>query len=150
MKFLHSFITGDWSMDGHEKSDTFIFKATHSREDIIKAYLEACEKLGVALHRESNEWKQNPNQLFCTHRDYFISEERIDELEAKGLDLSFLEKDEIYEDKLDCHPYDVFKIFMSMAKFSLPDFQYEDVDPPCINGWWQEDFNYQIGYGVYQ
>jgi len=148
MKFLHSFTVGDWSKDGHNQSDRYIFKATHSREDIVKAYLETCEKLGIRLHKESNEWNV-PNAFFCQYEDDSMSEEEIEGLEEKGLDLSFLDKEEIWQGMLQFTPIDVFEMFMSMVKFSIPEFRHEELDPPCINGWWNEDFNYQIGYGVF-
>jgi hypothetical protein len=43
------FSIGDWSDDGHGKSETFLVKSNVPLIDLQEAYFEACNKLGVRL-----------------------------------------------------------------------------------------------------
>jgi len=152
LPFYHSFTVGDWSSDGHGKKKTFVFHASHGRVVIRKAYLDACDQLRIALHREDN-YPNTLNSLFCESEDNMIEGDLLDALEAKGLDLSFFDKEKMSKDdrRLIVYPVDVFHFFMAMVKFSLHCFDYEEggSPPPSIHGYWDKDFNYQFGYGTF-
>lgn len=153
MEFTHRLVIGDWSNDGHEKSDFVAFNATHSREDIIKAYNEAVKKVGVTV---CGDYTESPMCLCQDYEDSSIPDAALEKLEEFGISK---------EEMLETNYFDEFRgnvsasapeslawLFLEMVQKLLPEFDYEFIsfdDLGCINGFWQKDFNKSIGYGLY-
>lgn len=146
MQFTHSIVIGDWSEDGHEKSKTFTFRATHERASIISAYQQAVSDLGLALHNESN-----CVSLLSRYEDNQLTLDIRDRLVHGNVDLSFLKHDQIDDQgAATCDPEDVARLFLEFVRSRLVGFEYEIMaEQTPINGFWQSDFNETLGYGAF-
>ena len=142
-------VVGDWSDDGHGKSDFVYFDSSVDSATIKKAYLKACKQSGVYLHDTGS--KQG---LLCSYEDKYITTKDIKKLSKIGIDANKYEPEDEREadDAITIHdPKTVCKLFLDMVGSQLPDFSYQILsdDIECINGFWSKDFNYGIGYGIY-
>lgn len=142
MEFKYKIIIGDWSSDGHGKSESFMFNTNYEKEDIRNAYLKFCEQSNIQLHGDG---------FFCQYEDNVLSEEDYDKLTQNGCDLSFLELDLDATGGVVEYYFlaeDVFRLFMAMVKVILLDFKYEIFRPEMLFP--SSDFNIGgIGYGVF-
>lgn len=146
---------GDWSKDGHEKSDEFKYISNYSVKTIRDAYKNSCKLTGLTFNHNENytdldlihdSWRY----IWTEYEDSHIDEEAIEILKEFGLDVV-----EIYNLDDDCffEVKDASDLIMRFIGLSMPsDWVYsltEDVYEP-INGWWNDDLNVQFGYGLYE
>lgn len=148
LDYTHSIVIGDWSGDGHDRKEKYVFRATHDRDDIINGYKRAAQTIGLALEDES------PGIRAILHRyeDQYISATDQATLANAGIDLTLLSEYEEAESDMELWltPSDVAVLFLEFVRSQTPGFKYEIVDAPrSINGYWQDDFNVHIGYGVF-
>jgi hypothetical protein len=139
-------VIGDWSHDGHEKSDIFRFKTNYTREQIIEAYKVAEERSGVSLTSHSG--------ILTDYEDGTIKGEAIDKLKALGVSIEELLKThdlDDWEGEISVSPDGVARLFLAMVGAVANDFEWEEDHDRSefINGFWQKDFNHSMGYGVY-
>ena len=123
-------VVGDWSGDGHDKTDGFIFRTNWPKESAIKAYTKGAKILGFDLHSD-----------YCNgYQDSGIPEEAIATLEKNGL--LDREKDEWYEDEgYLIGPTMWATLYMRVAQLGEPNFTFkESVSKSEIN---------VGGYGLY-
>lgn len=151
LPYNYRIVVGDWSDDGHRSKDFIRFWSSHKREDIIKAYKEGVEICGVGLHYRA------PISVFCDND--FISRKIITKLESHSISFKNLTEGGFEEnwrddkDGLIGSPQSVVWLFFEIVRLCLPSFEYkffhftkDTFD--CINGFWQDDFNHSMGYGV--
>jgi hypothetical protein len=154
MEYSWRVVVGDWSKDGHNESEFIRFKATHSREDIIKGYLKAHEIAGVGPCGPDRGSK-----ILADYQDSSISESDLEKLAKIGLTREVLLESEHFDGDEDgpltAWGESVAWLFLEMTRYGLAqfdeEFDYEiipDKVTDCINGFWQSDFNHSMGYGV--
>jgi hypothetical protein len=151
MNFMHSFLIGDWSGDGHNASESIIFRANRDRPDIVKAYMQAVEKGKIALHY--GDVSDDTLVMLEEYDRDFIDADEIECLKMLGISCEWVEAygkfDPEDEDSvLYFSPQDTFRLFMEMVKSQLPDFRWEVLPTPTpINN--SKEFSASIGYGLY-
>ena len=137
---------GDWSDDGHGKSNDYVFTCTHDEDAIREAYLKAARASGVGLHRG-----EGFEAILDEYEENTFTNEQADRLKAVGVDFSRLVSVWPDEDGRPCFfatPRGAAELFLEMARSQLPGFEYAFVEPKRINGYWGK-FNESIGYGCY-
>jgi len=165
-KKLFKIPVGDWSKDGHNQCDTYYVEANYSAKEMRQAYKDTCKKIGLQLNHNkdyvgiegSNGNRNNWRYLLTEYEESSISEEAVEILLEHGFEFARVDgkRDEIDRFVIQEAYFDsegVFDLFMWFISYSLPsDFEYEQVkfEAEPINGWWNNDLNHQIGYGVFE
>jgi hypothetical protein len=160
-KYTHRLVIGDWSGDGHRQSDFYPFEASHGRKQIVAAYKQSANKAGISVCK----FDGGPNDVLCSkYEDSEIPVSALTKLDILGitrqdlLNTQHFECEDGDEDGEACghslHTWGdgLVNLFLMMVSKSLPDFTYKvlaDDKHDCINGFWQQDFNGSIGYGLY-
>lgn len=117
---------GDWSDDGHGKTDTFLIKTKHNTKELNDAFKEGTRKIGFDLLKECDEYEKN-------------------ELSEKAE--SCLKKAGYYGNNAPeeggAYPEEYIEIYLFICKLGDPDFKYKLIKP--------EEGNYVNigGYGLY-
>ena len=167
-------VIGDWSSDGHGKSDEYVFQSNKSVEEMQQAYKDSCALTGVQFNHNATYTASDPtqrrenrkSQIFCEYEDGGISKSNLESLTSAGLDVqkycgNDIEKN--YDDISDKYwvgisPEGCAYLILDFIKLSLPDLEYEEAfykftelkKMPPLNGWWCEGLNHQFGYGLYE
>ncbi len=158
-KYTYKMTIGDWSDDGHGKSDQFVFETNTPEDQIRQGYLDAITKSGVALHHTDSgyvtgkfkgfERPKNTIAILVDYETSNIPKETL--LRLKNLGVKFDQFDnEEEEGELYCSCEDAAKLFLEMVRTQINGFEYKlkNDDIKSINGFWG-DLNVQIGYGTY-
>ena len=140
-------VLGDWSDDGHGKSDKLLIESSHPVKDVQDAYKKSCELTGVSFNHNTDFTKDNKGIRVCTeYEDSKFNEEAKDVLEEYGcpkelMDLEYMDDDTLPE------------LITWFIGISLPDWKFKFVfvndTIPVINGYWNRNLNVQFGYGLY-
>ena len=150
MKTMMKVNIGDWSKDGHNQCDEFIIECNISIEDARQAYMSTCEALGVALHDDHTG--KYEHVLFSEYEDNSISKEVMDKLKEAGLKpnemFDDLLSDDLEETYIEC-PNECLKLLMWYINRAIPHFEWKHINPPNFNGFWDNEFNHRIGYGLF-
>lgn len=141
-----SLVLGDWSGDGHSKTDTIVIMSSLNKKDVEKAYKNGTKKLGFDFINEVCE----------EYEDRLLPKDKLELLMKSGFkasDFGYKSKYELKElkDALEdeCSPglglwIDTFpKIYLFIVKLGNEDFKYrilEGAENPSIN---------IGGYGLY-
>jgi hypothetical protein len=156
---------GDWSGDGHNQSEDFVFEVNKSVEEIRQAYKDSCKLTGMQFNHNENytgikyDWQAARNYEICTkYEDGCMRADLVKKLKTFGLDATNFSIEDVEEGE-DCHfDTDTFaELIMEFIKLSLHDLTYEEAafkkselkTIPAINGWWNEQLNVQFGYGLF-
>ena len=148
---------GDYSGDGHEQSEEFLYDCNYDVHKIRQAYKDSCKKLGIAfnngedytgLHLRYNDERK----IWIKYGNKAISKTAFNILNEAGCfnDIDYYEVDEEYfvDDTEDCA-----KLIMNFIALSMPnDFEYKHVQETkyeTINGWWNNELNEEFGYGLF-
>lgn len=156
LRYDHRIVIGDWSDDGHREKVFFKFECNRTRKEIIQAYKQAAIKADICVCGISGGPKVILDKNNILRQDDLDRLARIGitqhNLEAIGLEFDDLDDvDAICEVPEACGEV-VAQLFLIMAKTQDHDLRYkfEKEDTfNCINGFWQKDFNHQIGYGIF-
>lgn len=156
-------VLGDWSSDGHGKSEKVLVQSNKTVREIQDAYKASCRLTGVSFNDNDDftgrerDWKEKKKyHLFTEYQSGFeASSEAKQALKDAGYDVdkhfSFgMDEDGDQEENNDV----VFlHIWTEFVKLSLPDLILEVVPQtekiPVINGYWDENLNVQFGYGLF-
>lgn len=160
---LQQITIGDWSDDGHEKSENFVFISNKTTEELQKAYLASCNKTGYTFDTnvKLTGGVAPKERLLNAYEDRFLSPEAIDDLITFGLP-NPRDKDEMgaehhmFEDEYDdlhgqvFFPEGCFHLVMWFISVSLPDLEYKmkKSDIEQVNGYWG-NLNQSFGYGCF-
>lgn len=150
MQNVYKLVIGDWSQDGHQKSEFFYFRCNLPDADIKAAYLKACEQIGVGLHRVR---KGETHTAICAkYEEHGIPLVSKAKLSNAGVDFKKVGGLEEHGEWSDISPASIAIIFLEMVRVVRPEFQWEAIkdQTPCINGFWSKDFNIGFGYGVFE
>jgi hypothetical protein len=164
---LQQITIGDWSDDGHEHKENFVFVSNKTTEELQKAYFASCNKTGYTFDTNVNvNGNITPKaRLLNSYEDNWLSPEVVDDLMTFGLpdprgEESFLEiisGEKMYDDEFDDEkgqvffPEGCFHLVMWFISISLPDLEYETKKQNVeqVNGYWG-NLNQQFGYGCFQ
>lgn len=133
-------VLGDWSGDGHSKTETVTILSNLEKKDVAKAYKKGTKKVGFNLTEE----------VCAEYEDNNISREQVEKLAELGipkdayLDSYDLEQDEEdSEDGFSLWTNGFAELWLRIAQLGNPDFKYEVTthDSPNIN---------IGGYGMYE
>lgn len=142
-------VMGDWSNDGHGKSDKILVEVNKTVKEVQDAYKASCKLTGISFnHNEDFTGIKRDydeavdHHIFTEYEGCHVSQTCIDILAKYGI--------EIDEDEGYC-PEDFAELWFKFVKLSLPDLEFNFVkdDIPCINGYWNSNLNVQFGYGLY-
>jgi hypothetical protein len=164
---LQQITIGDWSDDGHDKKEHFIFVSNKTTEELQKGYLASCDTTGYTFDTNVNvNGNITPKaRLLNAYEDCYLSPEVIDDLMTFGLpdprgEPTFLEvisEEKMFDDEYDdgygqiFFPEGCFHLVMWFISVSLPDLEYEmkTADVEQVNGYWG-NLNQSFGYGCFQ
>lgn len=154
---------GDWSSDGHGKSDTVLLESNKTVREIQEAYKKSCKLTGLSFNHNDdytglklpwNHPEAKERRIAVEYGDNTISKLAEEILLKHGIDVwdgfdksVFTDDDVVYIDG----PDHFIELWIKFVQLSLPDLVLEKVtdDIPVINGWWNENLNVQFGYGLY-
>lgn len=111
---------GDWSNDGHGRTERFAIESNLPRSLFVEAYEAGASKLGVNVMRD----------VACDYEDGYISEEDLQKFRDAGFlfkfESDFPEENKDPEDGLDQEQF--VELFLFTVKQGDPSFVYKDVD----------------------
>ncbi len=149
-------LIGDWSQDGHNQYEDYVFEVNKSVVEIQNAYKASCKLTGLMFDCNKNhtgieglnwqhpEW--NDRKVFVEYMQNNLSELAANIISAHGLQLPTGDSEN-------------FCYFMfEFIKLSLPDLTYEEAafkkselkEIESINGWWSKTCNESWGYGLFE
>ncbi len=157
-------VLGDWSDDGHGKSDIILLTSNYPVEKVQQAYRDACKLTGVAF--SADEYLKPPikevkHRVATNYEERLMSHEVFIELSKFGF-AEFLKSinngclDDFKVDEEDgCFSIEIVdnytEIWTWFVTLSLPDLILKKIPDdlvPAINGYWG-NLNVQFGYGLY-
>lgn len=158
-------VLGDWSDDGHGKSEKYPILVNMPTKDIQDAYKASCEKLGISFNdnEDFTNTKRNYNEaekyrICCEYDDSSISETVIEILKKHNCPLVDEiigdDQDEDEEQNYYIEGKDMFvKLLMWFIQQSLPELEWIKVKEkntiPVLNGYWDKNLNVQFAYGMF-
>jgi hypothetical protein len=130
MKYEIELIVGDWSCDGHEKSENFIVRCSLSKNQLEKAYKAAVKRIGL-----------DPSEdLARDYEDHKFPREYFDKLVAAGIMITSDDFDHDGADDADDTTCDFrfgtdtfVDLYMKVAQSENSQLTYEHVTPPSIH-----------------
>lgn len=160
MSYIYSLPIGDWSDDGHGKTQIFNVHTNVPKDQMVKSYRATVEKTGIAF---DSDLKPGLTTILSEYEESFISTEILFKLRLAGVEIEKIDfEDEFPKDFLeraknndatdiDEEYYFAEKetavLFMEFCKASLPELEYEFVKHDYLFGFY-EDLNITVGYGV--
>jgi len=126
-------VLGDYSHDGHSRTDTVTIISNLEKKDVVKAYKKGCEKVGFNL----------TDDVCADYEDMAMPAEIAEKLKAAGIDPNdFVE---VLDENLsfDYNGGAFAELWLRIAQLGNPDFKYkvtEDESPNINIG----------GYGLYE
>jgi hypothetical protein len=139
---------GDWSCDGHNQCDRFLFESNYSVKELQKAYKKSCKTTGVNLSRACAEGYEDPT----------VEPSAAKKLLELGLSEELV-RGEDYDPEY-CHeteyaingPDAMADMIVWFVGLSMPeDFECRRTEEHALNfnGFWG-DLNESFGYGLYR
>lgn len=143
---------GDWSDDGHGKSDEIIFESNATLKEMQDAYRQSCRTTGIQFHGydHRNDYS-NGIEICVNYEDSSPPIKAVDIMIAYGIiDISEYGDDFDKEDFYFDGGEEFAEYIMKFIGISIPGFQFKKISDeiPPLNGWWG-DLNHSFGYGLY-
>ena len=150
---------GDWSQDGHNQYEEFVFESNKTVKEIRQAYKDSCKLTGLSFNHNEDYTGLNLNWKHPEYRIRKIATE-YQEYELSDLAKEILSKFNIdysnYDEEYSCENF--LDLLISFIKLSLPDLILKEAlfkkselkNIPAINGWWNKELNCQFGYGLFE
>lgn len=148
-------VIGDWSDDGHGKSDKVLLAVNKPVKEVQNAYKNSCMLTGISFNDNDDftgkkrHYKIVDKYHICTDYEQHgtIHDETKEVLVRFDCPIDLIERFE--ED-----PMDTFvELWFWFVTLSLSDLKYnvvpENTEIPNINGYWNKNLNEQFGYGLY-
>lgn len=161
---------GDWSQDGHNIYDVFVYDANKTVSEIRQAYKDSCKLTGLSFNHNQdytelnlpwNHPESKKRKIATEYEDSTISKLAEEILLTHGID--------VWEgfDRAVFEPTDVvhidgaehfIELWLKFVRLSLPDLVLEEASYKkselktidAINGWWNNELNVQFGYGLFE
>jgi len=165
---------GDWSQDGHNQYEEFVYESNKSVEEIQEAYKASCALTGLQFNYIQDKenytglnlnWQDSDyddRQIAVEYESSHISKLAEEILKSHGIDVWEGYDPQVYDFKAEKCPIqdeeNFIDLWLQFVKLSLPDLKLEEASfkkselktLPAINGWWNENLNVQFGYGLYE
>lgn len=149
-------VLGDWSDDGHGKTDKVLYEVNKTVEEVQEAYKQSCKLTSFRFDNETyvgvdrSRKIEDSHQIAVGYDNYKLSEEAYEMFKSKEFDFS----DWGVEDTEDIYIEENFEeLWWFFIKLSLPDLEYVNLKvedtTPVINGYWDDNLNVQFAYGMY-
>lgn len=146
---------GDWSCDGHCKSEDFVFISNKTVEQIRQAYKDSCKLTGLSFNHNQDYTGLNlgygtDRQIATEYGSFALSTLAQEILNKFKIDYSD------YEDEATADNF--VNLLINFIKLSLPDLILEEASfkkselksIPAVNGYWNDQLNCQFGYGLFE
>lgn len=160
---------GDWSQDGHNQYEEFVYNSNKTIEEIRQAYKDSCKLTGISFNHNEDytglnlPWdhpETKDRKIAVEYESNTISKLAEKELLKHGLDIhKVIERGKTKENIgiLPINEEEFIKILIAFIRLSLPDLTLEEAsfkkselkEIPAINGWWNKELNVQFGYGLF-
>lgn len=149
------FVIGDWSDDGHGKSEKFLIKSNKTCKEIQDAYKASCKLTGISFNGSEDYtetgrgWEEGRKyRIAVDYEDFELSNEVLEVLTKFKCPKEILE---YYNEEAE--EYNFTKLWFWFVSLSLPGLEYKNIqeinDTPYINGYWNKNLNVGFGYGLY-
>jgi len=158
-------VLGDWSDDGHGKSQKVLIKCNKTVEEIQQGYKDSCKLTGVSFndyccgdnYTGLSRKDESKYQVCCEYEDGYLSKQVIEIFESLNCPRELLgnkkEKDEEYSEYVCMVDTEIFtKVWLWFVKLSIPDLEYnlnKKDEIPYINGYYNKALNSGFGYGIF-
>lgn len=148
-------VLGDWSEDGHNKSDKILLEVNWAVKNVQDAYKASCKLTGISFNGEDDYTESGRNyrsagrfHVAVEYEDSELSIDVLDVLEKFKCPSHIIEnyKEEACEGNF-------IELWFWFVSLSLPGLKYKiikDNQFPCINGYWNKNLNVSFGYGLYR
>jgi hypothetical protein len=146
---------GDWSQDGHNQYEEFVYESNKSVKEIRQAYKDSCKLTGLSFNHNEDYTglglrNRNPRQIATEYQEPNLSDLAKEILTEFEIDYTEYEKETGVEN--------FTELLISFIKLSLPDLELEEASfkkselksIDAINGWWEQELNVQFGYGLFE
>jgi len=157
-------VLGDWSDDGHGKYEKITILVNQTKAAMQLAYKDSCKALGISFNHnddftgiEGSSYKESKKRLVCAkYQETTISEYAFGILTGNyDLEPEFIES--IVTNEYWLEQDDFVKLLMAFIDYSFKkqmiDFHWEypsaTEEIPVFNGFWDDELNVQLGYGLY-
>jgi len=150
---------GDWSGDGHEEYDIYVYQVNYPVDVIQQSYKDSCKLTGIQFNHNDKYvdipgsiWNMGNDRIVCTeYDDYMISNNAKEILRNHNIPDRFYMGDYIDPEKFSI-------LILEFIKLTLPKLEYKEGlykkselnNMSAINGWWNDTLNVQFGYGLYE
>ena len=146
---------GDWSGDGHGHYDKYEIFVSCTLKEMQDAYKASCKLTGISFNGnddftgiERSYAASRKNHVCTDYEESGLSEEVKEKFNELNCPWEELEIDEDYVDQ------DAFLgLLMWFISLSIPDFSWRKAEKeeitPHFNGWWNDELNVHLGYGLY-
>lgn len=117
-------VVGDWSGDGHEKTQTIYIESNLSTDQLTKAYKNGCKVIGFKLI----------DYIADDYLDDAIGEDEINKLQTTGFDISKIKTEPDFNGRTaSLYVQNYVDIYLHIVKLGNPKFKFEIVNPPYLN-----------------
>lgn len=148
---------GDWSEDGHNQWETFVYEVNCPVEQIQQAYKDSCKKTGVQFNHNANYSGLKEHNSYGSERHIWTEYE---ERKFSPLSLQILKQNGLNVDKFELGEFEIEEaaiLILEFIKLSLPSLTYIEASHkksdlktiPHLNGFWNKNLNVQFGYGLF-
>lgn len=117
LPYMINLVVGDWSGDGHNKTEQSTIKCNIEKKELEKAYKKGTKKIGFDLTQEVCE----------EYEDMSMPITIAEKLKAAGIDpLEYAEQEEGREDMSFSYDWIAFiKLWLRIAKLGNPNLEYD-------------------------
>jgi hypothetical protein len=126
VNFTYTFVVGDWSGDGHDKTEKYTVKTSHPLNTIIEAVTTQIRLTCPELLTEPSSTNAFPLNLCHNYEDSTVS---VDVVERLGVSTCEYDVD---DNGVWFRPETWLMFMFDVAKVQLPDLVWEDVTFPTV------------------
>lgn len=146
-------VLGDWSDDGHGKSEKITLVSNKPVLDVQEAYKAACKLTGIQFnHNEDYTGKKRTYDRAAEYRVCTEYEESELSAKCRAVFAAHGISTELYEKEPS--PDNFTDLWTAFVKLADPQLELRRLEEekciPVINGMWNANLNVQFGYGLYR
>lgn len=123
--YLVNLVVGDWSHDGHCKTEVITISSTFNKTQLERAYKKGTQKIGFDLTED----------VCSKYEDMSVPVDVIDKLRASGVKVEDLieQNENTWSFAFNCEAF--AEVWLEIAKLGSPELEYEfcSIDDPNIN-----------------